>query len=97
MDITRHKVYKAILQKNQFLGCDRELTMLLFLITFALAIGSLDLYVIITCLIMCAFLFYLLTLMAKRDLMLRHVYLRNIKYKKYYTAKASVFAKSTWK
>lgn len=85
-----HDVYQAFLVRQQFMGCDRELTMLLCVVCAALALCSVDVYITAVSAILFGVVFYLLKMMADKDLMLRQVYLRSLRYRKLYTAQANL-------
>ena len=82
----QHQIYQSVLRKHSFLGCDRELCMMLCLLSGVIAVFS-------SCIIgaLCAVLYFvigyfLLRAVAKYDLHIRKIYMRNIKYKKLYLA-----------
>lgn len=84
----KHDVYQAILVRQQFMGCDRELTMLLCVICAAMVLCSVDLRIAVASAVLFAVVFYLLKMMADKDLMLRQVYLRSLRYRRFYSAQA---------
>ncbi len=71
---------------NLFLGGDRELVMVAGLLSVTLIIPSQSWYGAIAGFGLWFFAIYFLRKMAKADSKIRYVYLRHIKYKKYYAA-----------
>lgn len=92
----KHQIYKALIQPQTFLGCERELCMFLILICIALIFSSTDLLVAVLSAILFIVGFYLLRLMADHDLMLRKVYLKQLKYAPFYTAHSRVINTHGW-
>ena len=92
--MNEHQIYKALIQKQTFLGCERGLCMFLILICIALILSSTDLIVSLMsiCLFFCGF--YMLRLMSEHDLMLSKVYLRQFKYARFYLASGHDLNKS---
>ncbi len=82
-----HAIYPALQQRQQFLGCDRELCQIWLLICFALGFCAGSLQTAAFCLAMFLIGFYLLRQMGKADLMLRQIFIRQLKYRPYYPAK----------
>lgn len=93
--LKQHQIYHALGANNNMLGCDRELFMLNLLISAALIFTSLDLVVTVISSISAFVLFIVLQHMGKKDLLLRHVYIRQLRYKPYYLAQATVRTKAT--
>lgn len=84
-----HNIYHALGQKSQILGCDRELFLINLLICSALIFTSVDLIISICAVVLSLIVFLLLHNMGNQDLLLRHVYLRQLRYKPYYSAQAT--------
>ncbi len=89
----KNPVYLALQQRQQFLGCDRELCLTLLLICFALGFCAASLQAALLCLIIFGAGFFLLRQMGKSDLMLRQVFIRQLFYKTHYDAQAGFFAR----
>ncbi len=85
-------VCKAVLEPQTFLGCDRELSMTLAFFCVGLAVSSADL--LIGFISLGAFITGMtaLRMMARRDLKLRHVYVRQLKYRSFYRAQATLYS-----
>ncbi len=90
MELKKHTVYQALHEQHQILGCDRELTLLLCLICFALGFCSASVKTAVLCLLIFAAGFYLLRLMGRNDLLLRQVFVRQLHYKDWYCAQAQL-------
>lgn len=91
--VMRVKVYRSLLLPNRFLGCDRELTMLLTLVCIAVPVLSASLLNVVLCI--CCFGAGLLMLraMARNDPLYRQVYLRFMRYsRKVYLGGAEPYA-----
>ena len=84
--MNEHQIYKALIQKQTFLGCERSLCMFLILICVALILSSTDLIVSLMSFVLFLCGFYMLRLMSEHDLMLSKVYLRQLKYAPFYLA-----------
>ena len=80
-------INKALLLKKSLLGCDRELFLFLVLILGAIFVLSWSLSSALFSISIFLFSFVLLTQMGKKDLLLRKVYLRQLKYKPFYDNK----------
>lgn len=76
---------------NLFMGGDRELVMFAGLLAFALIFSAQDLRATVFGLALWFSALFLLRLAAKSDPRLRHVYLRNLRYKSYYPPRATPF------
>lgn len=88
--MAEHPIYKALGQSNEILGCDRELFLLNLLMGLALPLISVDLVVTIACAVVCLFNWFLLHQMGARDIMMRKVFVRQLKYQPYYLAQGSI-------
>lgn len=95
MSGVKHPIYQSVLRKQSFLGCDRELCMILVFITIVGSIFSFSLVAALVFLLIFAVLYLCLLKMAKEDLFLRKVYLKNIRYKPYYLAQKPYYSKQT--
>ena len=76
---------------NLFMGGDRELVMFSILIAATSIFVAMEMKATIFGIVMWFFALFTLRLMAKNDPQLRHVYLRQIQYKKYYPARSTPF------
>lgn len=79
---------------NLFLGGDRELVMFSGLLAFSLIFTAVQLKAAIFGLVFWFVCLTLCRMMAKADPLMRHVYLRHLKYKAYYPAHSSPYCKS---
>lgn len=86
----KQHVCLAIFEEQSFLGCDRELTMTLMIFCTGLALLSADLLVAAVCLTAFLLGLFILRLMAQADLRIRHIYIRQLRYRPYYTAQAKL-------
>lgn len=94
MLMKRSHVYRSLLRPSQFLGCDRELTMSLCLICALAAFACASLAgVTIAFLLFCAG-FYALRRMSLSDPLAREVYLRSLRYARFYQAKPGIKRKN---
>lgn len=88
--MTEHHIYHALGTNHQMLGCDRELFMLNLLVASALIFTALNLEVTLVTLSLALLTFFALQHMGKKDLLLRHVYIRQLHYHSYYLAQGSL-------
>lgn len=78
-----------------FMGGDRELVMFSGLVAFALIFSAQELRATIAGLLLWTAAIYVLRLMAKSDPKMRFVYLRTLRYKRYYAARSTPFRINT--
>ena len=76
---------------NLFMGGDRELVMFSILIAATSIFVAMELKATLFGIALWVFALFALRLMAKNDPQLRHVYLRQYRYKKYYPARSTPF------
>ncbi|PTN07561.1 conjugal transfer protein TrbD [Nitrosomonas aestuarii] len=76
---------------NLFMGGDRELVMFSILIAATSIFAAMEIKTAIFGIALWIFALFALRLMAKHDPMLRHVYLRQLHYKRYYPARSTPF------
>ena len=95
MSGVKHPIYQSVLRKQSFLGCDRELCMLLVFITIVGSIFSFSLVATVVLLLVFIVLYLCLLKMAKDDLYLRKVYLKNIRYKPYYLSQKTYYSRQS--
>ncbi len=85
------KIHHSLLRHQTFLGVDRELCMILSVISITIGITQLSVKSIITAIVIFLCGFYLLRKMAQKDLLLRKIYLRYQKYDRIYEPQAHSF------
>lgn len=78
-----------------FMGGDRELVMFSGLLSASLLFTAWDLFAFMFAVALWVFCLRIFRRMAKADPIMRKVYLRNRKYKKYYPPRATPFRKNT--
>lgn len=88
--LPKHRIYHALGNSNQMLGCDRELFLINLLVAAALIFLSHSLVVFAVTTPVALLLFLGLHQMGKRDLLLRHVFIRQLHYQHYYLAQARI-------
>lgn len=88
--LPKHRIYHALGNSNQMLGCDRELFLINLLVAAALIFLSHSLVVFAITTPVALLLFLGLHQMGKRDLLLRHVFIRQLHYQHYYLAQARI-------
>ena len=86
-----NKIYKFGWSSVLFMGADRELTLITAFSCFVVSIYSFSFIIIGVSIIVWMIMFYFLRLMAKSDSLMRLIYIKHIKYKKYYYAKSTFF------
>lgn len=79
-------IYRALFRDQLLLGCDRELLLLVCLLSLGMGVMVMRLIGIIAAVIFFSVSVYLLRRMGKADPMMRQVYLRHITYQEYYPA-----------
>jgi type IV secretion system protein VirB3 len=82
---------KAGNRYNLFMGGDREMVMFCGLLAAVLVLATQDWIAFFTGLVMWFGALWMLRRMAKSDPQMRHVYLRNRRYKPYYPPRATPF------
>jgi len=80
---------------NLFMGGDRELVMFSILIAATSIFVAMEIKATLFGIALWVFALFALRLMAKNDPQLRHVYLRQMQYKKYYPARSTPFYDNT--
>lgn len=88
-------IHRVANRYNLFMGGDRELVMTVGLVAFALIFSAQTFKASLVGMIIWSLSLYLLRKMAKSDPLMRFVYLRHRKYKRYYTARSTPFNKSS--
>lgn len=89
MALTRIPVYRVTSRPNLFMGGDRELVMFSAIIAFALIFALQTLASIFVGVVFWMVTVFFLRLMAKYDPHLRHIYLKDVKYLRYYAPHSS--------
>ncbi len=89
----KHHIYQALQQRQQILGCDRELCLTLLLLCFALGFGAASWQTVLLCLLIFLGGFYLLRQMGKADLMMRQIFIRQLFYRPYYRAHSGMWSR----
>ena len=87
-------IYQSANRPNLLMGCDRELVLMVVLLCAALIFSVATLWGVVIG--VCAWVAgaALLSRMAKVDPLLRHVYLRHVKYGSFYPAKSGLRAQA---
>ncbi len=83
----RSHVYRSLMRPSQFLGCDRELTMGLCMMCALVAFASASATGIMLALGLFAAGFMALRAMSASDPLFREVYLRSLRYARFYQAR----------
>jgi type IV secretion system protein TrbD len=91
-DVREVPIYQSCNRPNLLAGCDREMLMLSGLLSAALVFSVATIWAVGIGLASWLAALAALTRMGKIDPMLRHVYLRHIRYQPYYPAKSGVHA-----
>jgi type IV secretory pathway TrbD component len=86
--LARAKIHRAGIRPHLFLGGDRELVLFTGLVAFALTVPSFQWASIATGIVLWLVALGLLRRMAKSDPLMRHVYLRQLRYRRYYPARS---------
>ncbi len=81
-------IHKSLLRSHTFLGCDRELCMLLIVISIIIALTNLSKESFVLAILFFLSGFLLLRIMAKSDILLRKIYIRYQRYASIYIAQA---------
>lgn len=93
-ELHRADIYSALNKPNLIFGADRELILMVGVISFALIFTGAT---IITSIVGISLFFFcgaLLRLMAKSDPLMRKVFIRQSKYKKFYYPQSTPFSKN---
>lgn len=87
----RVEIYSALNKPNLIFGADRELILMTGVIAFALFFTGLTLVTTITAILILVISSFFLRLMAKNDPLMRQIFIRQVKYKKFYFARSTPF------
>jgi type IV secretion system protein TrbD len=91
MPLARAKIHRAGIRPHLFLGGDRELVLFTGLVAFTLTVPSFQWASIGSGIVLWLVALYLLRQMAKSDPLMRHVYLRQLRYRRYYPARSKPY------
>lgn len=91
--LQRVEIYGALNKPNLIFGCDRELILMTGVIAFALVFSGMTIVSTVVGIILLLFNGFFLRLMAKSDPLMRFIFMRQLKYKKFYLARSTPFAK----
>ena len=89
--LNRVEFYSALNKPNLIGGADRELILTNGLVACALLFTGLTLVTTLVAILLLTIVSYLLKMMAKADPLMRHVFLRQLKYQAKYKAKSTPF------
>ncbi len=87
-------IHQSCNRHNLLLGCDRELVLLSALLSAMLIFALVTWWGIAAGITLWLASVAVLSRMGKADPMLRHVYVRHVKYQPFYAAKSGLFAQS---
>jgi type IV secretion system protein TrbD len=85
-------IHQSCNRHNLLLGCDRELVLLLALLAAMLIFALVTWWGIVAGILLWLGAVGVLSRMGKADPMLRHVYIRHVKYRPYYAAKSGLLS-----
>lgn len=88
-------IHQSMNRNNLFMGGDREMTMFVALLCGALVFTALQWEATFFGVFLWFLSLFFLRLMAKSDVKMRQVYLRHIRYKKYYAAHSTPWRENT--
>lgn len=87
-------IYQSPNRPNLLMGCDREALLMVGLMAAALIFSVARLWAIITGVLTFVAAAAFLSRMAKLDPLLRHTYVRHVRYRGYYPAKSGLWAET---
>ncbi|WP_144600715.1 conjugal transfer protein TrbD [Campylobacter coli] len=90
-ELQRIDIYSALNKPNLIFGADRELILMVGLISFALIFTGATLLTSIVGITLFFICNLLLRLMAKSDPLMRQIFMRQVKYKKFYYPQSTPF------
>ena len=91
--MTCHPIFKSLLREQTFLGCERPLCMMLIFVCMIFGLYSFSLAGSILALASAFAGWLFLVRMAREDLKYRYLFMRNIRYSKYYLAQSQINSK----
>ncbi|APA53396.1 VirB3 family type IV secretion system protein [Campylobacter coli] len=92
-ELQKIDIYSALNKPNLIFGADRELILMLGIVSFALIFTGATLLTSIVGITLFFICSILLRLMAKSDPLMRQIFIRQIKYKKFYYPQSTPFSK----
>lgn len=87
-------IHQSCNRHNLLLGCDRELVLFAALLSAMLIFALVTWWGIVVGIVLWLAAVAVLSRMGKADPMLRHVYIRHVKYRPFYSAKSGLFSQS---
>lgn len=92
-ELNKVDIYAALNKPNLLLGCDRELLLMTGVICFALVFTGFSILTMSFGIILFFVASFFYRMMAKADPLMRLIFTRQLKYKRFYPARSSPFAK----
>ncbi|EOA4972317.1 conjugal transfer protein TrbD [Campylobacter coli] len=92
-ELQKIDIYSSLNKPNLIFGADRELILMLGIVSFALIFTGATLLTSIVGITLFFICSILLRLMAKSDPLMRQIFIRQIKYKKFYYPQSTPFSK----
>ncbi|MCK0525837.1 MULTISPECIES: VirB3 family type IV secretion system protein [unclassified Anaerobiospirillum] len=92
--MSAHRIYHSLGNADQLFGCDRELFLFNLIFCTAVCMMSFDLTVFIASSLVFGLNFGLLYTMGKKDIWMRHIYVRQLHYYSYYLAQPHLHCSS---
>jgi type IV secretion system protein VirB3 len=89
--LERVEIYSALNKPNLVFGADRELMLMSGVVAFALFFTGLTMVTTVTAIVLLLVSHFFLKLMAKNDPMMRQIFLKQLKYSKFYFARSTPF------
>lgn len=89
--LQRADIYSALNKPNLIFGADRELILMTGVVSFALFFTGLTMVTTLTAIVILMINSFFLRLMAKSDPLMRHIFIRQVKYNRFYYAKSTPF------
>ncbi len=89
--LNRVEIYSALNKPNLVFGADRELILMTGVVSFALLFTGLSIMTSVIAILLLVINAFFLRLMAKSDPLMRQVFIRQLKYKKFYFARSTPF------
>lgn len=89
--LSRVDIYSALNKPNLVFGVDRELILMTGVVSFALFFTGLTFLTTGIAILILMINSFFLKLMAKSDPLMRYIFIRQVKYKKFYFARSTPF------
>lgn len=93
-ELQKADIYQALNKPNLMFGADRELILMVALVSTALIFTGLTVVTTVIGLFLFFVCGFFLRLMAKSDPLMRQVFVRQSRYKKFYHAQSTPFSRS---